>query len=202
MPKMSNALDPARQRIFDAATALFARYGFARTGMADIAREAGLSRQSVYSRFSNKTEIFTALAAHLKDRALAAAAAAWAADKALHDNLEAMVLAKDLPFYRLLQASPHGAALLAVDTELTAAYALELDRGFDRLLTTRLRALQKAGRIALDEFGGAAGFARTFAMAAVGLKHEARSETDYLDAVHRLSRMVAQAAQRSPRDHK
>ena len=34
-------------RILDAATTLFAQYGFQRTGMADIARAAGLSRQSL-----------------------------------------------------------------------------------------------------------------------------------------------------------
>ena len=195
---MSNSSDPARPRILDAATTLFAQYGFQRTGMADIARAAGLSRQSLYVRFRNKTEVFTALAAALKDGALAAAAAAWDDRRDLAENLAATVLAKDLPLYRLLKASPHGAELLAVDATLTTAFALELDRGFASILTDRLKALQKAGVIALADFGGPAEFGQTFAMAAVGLKHEAKDEAAYLEAVHRLCRIAARAASSQP----
>jgi AcrR family transcriptional regulator len=195
---MSNTSDPVRPRILDAATTLFAQYGFRRTGMADIARAAGLSRQSLYVRFRNKTEVFIALAAALKDNALASAAAAWDDRRDLAENLAATVLAKDLPLYRLLEASPHGAELLAVDADLTAAFALELDQGFAAILTSRLKALQKAGRIALADFDGPAAFGRTLAMAAVGLKHEAKSEAAYVEAVHRLCRMAARAASSPP----
>ncbi len=195
---MSSPSDPVRGRILDAATTLFAQYGFQRTGMADIARAAGLSRQSLYVRFRNKTEVFTALAASLKDGALAAAAAAWNETQSLEENLAATVLAKDLPLYRLLEASPHGAELLAVDADLTAAFALELDQGFAAILTGRLKALQKTGDIDLGDLGGPAAFGQTFAMAAVGLKHEAKSEAAYLEAVHRLCRIAARAASSPP----
>ncbi len=195
---MSSSSDPVRGRVLDAATTLFAQYGFQRTGMADIARAAGLSRQSLYVRFRNKTEVFTALAAALKDHALAAAAAAWNETQSLEENLAATVLAKDLPLYRLLEASPHGAELLAVDADLTAAFALELDQGFAAILTGRLKALQKAGDIDLADFGGPAAFGQTFAMAAVGLKHEAKREAAYLEAVHRLCRIAARAASSPP----
>lgn len=195
---MSSSSDPVRARILDAATTLFAQYGFQRTGMGDIARAAGLSRQSLYVRFRNKGEVFEALAAALKDGALAAATAAWNDQVTLEENLAATVLAKDLPLYRLLKASPHGAELLAVDAGLTAAYALELDRGFAALLAARLKTLQKAGEIDLGDLGGSAAFARTFAMAAVGLKHEAPDEAAYLEAVHRLCRIAARAVSSSP----
>jgi AcrR family transcriptional regulator len=190
---MSIPSDALRQRIVDAAMTLFARYGFQRTGMADIAREAGVSRQSLYSRFPGKPEVFTAMATALKDRALAAAAAAWDDTARLEANLAAVVLAAELPLYRLLRASPHGASLFAVDAALTAAIAQELDRRFKELLVRRLRALDKSGKVELGAFGGAVEFVQTMTMAAIGLKHESPSEAVYVDAVHRLCRIAAHA---------
>jgi len=37
---------------------VFARYGFKKTSMEDIARAAGLSRQSIYNRFGSKEAVF------------------------------------------------------------------------------------------------------------------------------------------------
>ncbi|HLJ88522.1 MAG TPA: helix-turn-helix domain-containing protein [Candidatus Angelobacter sp.] len=185
--------DKVRRRILDAAKTLFAQYSFQRTGMADIARAAGVSRQSLYLRFSNKTELFAALARAIKDGALNAAADAWIEKQSLKKNLAAIILSKDLPLYQLLHASPHGAELLAVNAELTASFALELDRGFAAILAGRLVTLQKTGRIDVSEFGGPAVFSQTVAMAAAGIKHEMRTEAEYVDAVHRLCHIVAKA---------
>ncbi|MBX7160472.1 MAG: TetR/AcrR family transcriptional regulator [Acidimicrobiia bacterium] len=51
------------ERIFAAAEECFARYGFQKTSMEDIAREAGLSRRSVYRHFPDKAALFNAVAA-------------------------------------------------------------------------------------------------------------------------------------------
>ena len=61
-----------RERILGAAFVRFARYGFRRTSMEDIAGEAGVSRAALYLQFRNKEEIFKSLAQDLQDRALAA----------------------------------------------------------------------------------------------------------------------------------
>jgi AcrR family transcriptional regulator len=50
-------------RILEAAEACFARYGFQKTSMEDIAREAGLSRRSVYRHFPDKAALFNEVAA-------------------------------------------------------------------------------------------------------------------------------------------
>lgn len=58
MPKVSEAqLERRRQQILDAALACFARKGFHRTTMADIAAEAGVSDGLAYRYFSGKDEI-------------------------------------------------------------------------------------------------------------------------------------------------
>jgi AcrR family transcriptional regulator len=50
------------ERILEAAEACFARYGFQKTSMEDIAREAGLSRRSVYRHFPDKSALFNQVA--------------------------------------------------------------------------------------------------------------------------------------------
>jgi AcrR family transcriptional regulator len=51
------------ERILEAAEECFARYGFQKTSMEDIAREAGLSRRSVYRHFPDKSALFNHVAA-------------------------------------------------------------------------------------------------------------------------------------------
>jgi TetR/AcrR family transcriptional regulator, transcriptional repressor of aconitase len=62
MPRVSQAhLDARRQQIVDAARACFARQGFARTSMADIVGESGLSNGAIYRYFTSKDEIVVAV---------------------------------------------------------------------------------------------------------------------------------------------
>ena len=50
-----------REAILDVATGLFARYGFRKTSVADIIRDAGVARGTVYKYFSTKEDIFQAV---------------------------------------------------------------------------------------------------------------------------------------------
>ena len=58
MPKVSQAhLDARRLQILDAARVRFASHGFARTSMADIVEESGLSNGAIYRYFTSKDDI-------------------------------------------------------------------------------------------------------------------------------------------------
>lgn len=57
-------------RLLDAATELFTRTGYAKTTMEAIAKQAGASSKTVYSRFANKEDILAALVKRLMDQAL------------------------------------------------------------------------------------------------------------------------------------
>jgi len=48
-----------RQQILVGATAIFSRYGYARTTMGDIVAEAGISRPALYLLFPDKEALFT-----------------------------------------------------------------------------------------------------------------------------------------------
>ncbi len=197
MTTMSNPSSPSaavRQRILDAALVLFGRHGYRRTSMADVAGQAGVSRASLYLYFADKNALFGSLAASVVDWALEAAAQAWHTPATLAENLQAAVLTKDLPLYRLLHASPHGAELLGVDGPATAEHAARLEAGFVAQLGERAAALEALGGADLSAFGGAAGLAEFVARTAAGLKHEYRDEAAYVASVGLLCRVVARAA--------
>ena len=62
MPKVSQAhLDARRQQILDAARRRFASHGFARTSIADIVDESGLSNGAIYRYFTSKDDIIVAV---------------------------------------------------------------------------------------------------------------------------------------------
>lgn len=100
-----------RDRILDAAMAVFRRHGFRRSSIEQTAEAAGLTRQALYHHFKSKEALFRAVIERLHDGALAAEiAAANAAEKAggsLADILIAGVTARLRQFIASFDGSPH-----------------------------------------------------------------------------------------------
>src|SRR5712692_12086686 len=69
MPRsaVAEAAPVARNRILAAAEKRFAAFGYRRTGIAEIAREAGVAAGTLYRYFENKEEIFRAVMRDLLD---------------------------------------------------------------------------------------------------------------------------------------
>lgn len=62
MSAMKNTENTEReQRILDAAASLFVHYGYDKTTVSDIAREASVSKGAIYLHFASKDELFEAL---------------------------------------------------------------------------------------------------------------------------------------------
>jgi AcrR family transcriptional regulator len=55
---------PRRKALLEASIGVFARFGYRKTSMTDIARAAGFSRQGVYFYYANKGELFKATVHH------------------------------------------------------------------------------------------------------------------------------------------
>lgn len=107
-----------RAKALESANAVFLRYGFKRTTMDDIARDAGMSRPALYLLFSNKTEVFRALAQLLCDRCIMSAEAALKAKLKKPEKLIAILDLALLDLMDDLARSPHGEELMGVEYEV------------------------------------------------------------------------------------
>jgi AcrR family transcriptional regulator len=73
--------------VLDAALAVFARHGFRKTSMEDVARAADISRQGLYLHFRDKEALFRAAIAKMIDDGLAALDAELARDAPIAERL-------------------------------------------------------------------------------------------------------------------
>jgi len=73
--------------ILETAMKVFARHGFKKTSMEDIAQAAQISRQGIYLHFKNKEDIFKAALFKMMKDSLAAATQALDEDSPLEDKL-------------------------------------------------------------------------------------------------------------------
>lgn len=79
MRKRAEQVDETRQRIVEAAVELHGTVGPAQTTIAGIAREAGVTRVTVYRHFTDEAAIFAACSAHWLSGQVPPDPAAWAA---------------------------------------------------------------------------------------------------------------------------
>ena len=100
-----------RDRILDAAMAVFRRHGFKRSSIEQAADAAGLTRQALYHHFESREALFRAVIERLHEGALAAEIEAVnAGEKAggsLADILVAGVTARLEQFIASFDGSPH-----------------------------------------------------------------------------------------------
>ena len=70
---MSGNVSARQAHVLETALTVFARHGFGKTSIEDIAKAAGISRQGIYLHFKNKDEIFGASIQKTLDDGLQAA---------------------------------------------------------------------------------------------------------------------------------
>jgi AcrR family transcriptional regulator len=86
-PKSPTATADRRAALLDAAYATFLRFGFRKTSMDDIARDAEISRQALYAYFSDKEALFREAMQAGLETALADVAAALDGDAPIGERL-------------------------------------------------------------------------------------------------------------------
>jgi AcrR family transcriptional regulator len=110
---------PSRDKILDCAEGLFARRGFAGTGLAEVAETVGLGKSSLFHHFSSKAELYAAVVARIlariEERLMRALAAGGTPVDRLDRWIDVLVdlLAEERTYARLLLRS------LFEDDELT-----------------------------------------------------------------------------------
>lgn len=115
--------------ILEAAKRLFLRYGVKRTGMSDIAREAGISRQTLYKAFANKDEVLRATIRSLADRVVLDIEADLKKADGLGAQLEVVFKHAVIEHYDFLQSSPNAEDIIA---GVTSTSQKELEAGAKR----------------------------------------------------------------------
>ena len=104
-------------RILSAAGNIFARFGFRRASMGQIADEAGLTRQALYHHYPSKEALFRAVVEELHEQAYEAEAAAGLeqekAGGGLADILAAQIGARFRYLLECVQDSPQAEELLS-----------------------------------------------------------------------------------------
>jgi AcrR family transcriptional regulator len=119
-----------QRRALDAATEVFCRYGFHRTTMGDIAKQAGMSRPALYLLFPDKEAVFTAVVRHMDEIKRAEIRDEIASTTGLHAKLLRACLAWGCHGVDLAAAHPDAADLF----DLTFPVVQEVYRNFQALV--------------------------------------------------------------------
>jgi AcrR family transcriptional regulator len=180
-------VDSRQLGVLDAAVTVFARYGFRKASMDEVARAAGVSRQGLYLQFANKEDLFRKALEHSLRHQLKAAVAALSRRQ---DSLELRLIAAcDAWSGRFVGSLGADAAdLMCASTSLAGATLTHYETQFELAVT---------GAIAdspLNDFCITAGLppadlARTLHATARGLKHRSASREEFVKGMTVAARM-------------
>ena len=197
-PPRGNA-EARRAGILDAALRVFGQYGYRRTSMDDIAREAQIGKGTIYLSFASKEEVFQALAQRLAQRMLAGAEAASRRPGTTADKLAAMHAAWFGTYADTISRSPHAADLLDAKHQLSADLAADAASRYKRLVRDVITEAA-AAELDLEPAGLTPGTAAELLIASArGLEPSASSPAAYRRQLTTLVRvMIAGLASRHP----
>ncbi|RDJ25144.1 TetR/AcrR family transcriptional regulator [Bosea caraganae] len=140
-------------QVADAALRLFARYGYKRTSMDDIAKEAGLAKATLYLHFKGKDDVFRAMFTLIGHRVEARCREVMALEAPFPARLTALLQAHYATAYASFGTGEHLAELKAVMADIAVQEMQAFEQifiGFARRLFTETDA---AGEIALAKVG-------------------------------------------------
>jgi len=162
-------VDPGRRAaLLDAALTVFARYGYRKASMDEIARAAGVSRQGLYLQFADKEDLFRASVQHHYARTLNGALAALGDKEQSIDRR--LIAAFDEWLGRYVGMIGASTRELIADAEkLTGSVMAENEKRFDQAVAKAI-----AGSPLIDAYAPAGltalQLARTLHATARGLK--------------------------------
>lgn len=175
------------QRILEAATEVFLRYGFRRTTMGDLAAAAGVSRPALYLLYCNKERIFEEALARMVERTLGEVKARIAQPGTPGEKLRFAFECWVVRPFTMLQGSPDARDLVQGDLPFLADLKARWSTAFEGLLMEILAAIpgpRPAGAEPLDRV------ARVLAVSGHGFKEAAHSLEELRSMVETLLRVT------------
>lgn len=146
-PPLKVRLEVQRQRLFDAATAVFVRLGYAEASAEAISREAGMSKATFYEHFANKEECMMAVVEYAMGETLTRM---LDAARRAGDDWSARHRAGVRAFLELVESAPDTARVALV--ELVGAGPRALERR-DRALEVMAQSMYEDARRGARESG-------------------------------------------------
>lgn len=171
-------------RILNAAFRCFARYGYARTGMTDIASEAGVSRTALYNNYPGREDVFRALSQRVNQGVRQAVIGAAATKGDMTTRLQAVIAARVSWAFEALHLSEHGHELIDAKNALCGEAGAATEAQFRALLT---RIITESG----VSQSAAASAATVIVKCIPGLIAEQKSEADARAQVAQFVRIFA-----------
>lgn len=163
-----------RTHVLDAALPVFARHGYRKTSMDDVAQAADISRPGLYFHFSSKPELFRATVEHALDDSVQAAELALAdPDRPLRE--------------RLIEAFDHWSGryvgpmaeeigvLLDSHPDLLGTMPVEYPKRFLAIVADALAATRDPTRTRVPP----ADVARTLLSTSTGIKHDVGTRDEF-----------------------
>lgn len=150
--------NPRRAQILDAAERLLLHYGHAKTTVAEIAREAGVSVGSVYLEFEAKDAIWVELSHRRHEAVLAAVRGAVSGPRRPYaQRLHAALLARTRAFLALAERGAHAAELVHCHACPVIRAAQEIYHRREReIIAELLQAADAAGEFSVPDPAGTA----------------------------------------------
>jgi AcrR family transcriptional regulator len=180
-----------RSAILDAALRVFGQYGYRRTSMDDLAREAGIGKGTIYLSFASKDEVFQALSQRLSERMLADARSARHQPGTTADKLAAMSAAWFGTYIETIWNSPHAAELMDAKHRLSADLVAPSMSQFRRLVCDVIAEAAATGELDLEPAGLTPDAAAELLIAGGrGLESSAASPAAYRHQLQALVRVM------------
>jgi AcrR family transcriptional regulator len=152
-----------RDVILDAMERLLARYGYKKTTMDDVAREAGIGKGTIYLHFPSKEEVALSSIDRVVERVQGRLRALATSSLSAEDRLREMLAARVLMRFDSVQAYSQG--LDDLFESLRPAYMARRDRYFEAETEIFARVLAEGRRQKLFAFPDANGTAHTLLLA-------------------------------------
>ncbi len=188
------------EAILAAAMKLFTQFGYRRTSMDDIAREAGVAKGTLYLYFSGKAEVFRAMQQRNFDDAMSRCDAAEAAASTFEDRLAGVLDANYGWFHARYGASEYLSELGVTRVTVGADIAVQSEAAFATRLIHLFESSSATSEINLARSGlSAADLTATVLAAARGAKQasgEAVHPDNYRRSLTQIAAMAAAAVRR------
>jgi TetR/AcrR family transcriptional regulator, regulator of autoinduction and epiphytic fitness len=180
-----------RAAILDAALKLFSQYGYRRTSIDDIAREAEIAKGTVYLSFKSKEEIFRALCESLIERMESAVKLAREASGPIDDRLVAILEAKFGLLFETVYRSAHAAELMDSKNRLSADLFAQSGRRYMKVLREVIEDATRAGELAPSRMElDADDLAHMLVAAAHGVENNATTPARYHRRLREIVRVI------------